>query len=300
MKSSTIKNLVTAAVIIITLFLPVPPLARFGIPILIILYLLYSGRGTIWYYTALRAGGNRDHEKTLKFMLKASRSKLSVERGCIVAISLLKYDKIEEAEQLFASLELMNNSSSQKKYLRSYLSLLFWQKGEREEAVSILENLLKEDGHYRTTHVYSTLGYFLLHSGNTERAFELNMEAVDYDPTPDIQDNLAASYIAADDWENAEIICKKVIETKPAFSEAWYHAGIIAEHFGDFETADSHYKRSHRSIFSNLSLLKKNTVKEKIQEMRIQLEKQNLLPDNSSPEEKPEIPETKSENTPDE
>lgn len=218
-------------------------------------------------------------------MLRASRSKLSVERGCIAAITLLKYGKEEEAEQLFASLELIKKSSSQKKYLRSYLALLFWQKGEREEAVSILENLLNEDGHYRTTHVYSTLGYFLLHTGNTERALELNREAVDYDPTPDIQDNLAASYIAAGDWENAEITCNRVIEANPAFSEAWYHAGVIAEHSGDYETADSHYKKSLRSIFSNLSLLKREVVEEKIQKMRLQLENQNLLSDNITTEE---------------
>jgi tetratricopeptide (TPR) repeat protein len=297
MKPSTIKNLVTAAFLLIPLFLPIPTLARFGIPLLIILYLLYSGRGTIWYLAGLRAGRNRDHEKTLKFMLKASHTRLSIERGCIAAVTLLKYNKEEEAEQLFASLDLLKKSPSQIKHLKSYKALLFWQKGEREEAISILEKLLIEDGQYRTTHMYSTLGYFLLHSGTIERALELNKEAVDYDPTPDIQDNLAASYIAAEDWENAEIICNKVIETNPSFSEAWYHAGIIAEHSGDFETADSHYKRSLRSIFSNLSLLKKSVVEEKIQEMRFQLEKQDpqLLPDNFSNDEQTDI---KIENTP--
>lgn len=298
MKRSTIKTLVIIAVIIIILVLPISPLPRFGIPVLIILYLLYTGRGTIWYFFGLRAGRNRDHEKILKYMLKASHSGLSVERGCIAAVTLLKHDKIESAEQLFTTLASMNNSTSQKKLLKSYQALLFWKKGERDEAVMLLENLLNEDGRYRTTHLYSTLGYFLLHTSNTERAIELNLEAVDYDPTPDIQDNLAASYIAAGDWENAEIICSKVIEASPAFSEAWYHAGIIAEHSGDYEAAESHYKKSLRSIFSNLSLLKKDIVKERIQKMRIQLEKQDpqLLPDNSSEEEQTEI---KNENTPD-
>ena len=281
MKRSTIKTLVIIAVIIITLVLPIPPLARFGILFLIILYLLYTGRGTIWYLRGLRAGRNRDHDKILKFMLKASKARVSVERGCIAAVTLLKHDKIEDAEQLFASLALLNNSTSQKKLLRSYQALLFWQKGEREEAVILLENLLNEDGGYRTTHLYSTLGYFLLHTGNTERAIELNLEAVDYDPTPDIQDNLAASYIAAGDWENANIICNKVIEANPAFSEAWYHAGIIAEHSGDYEAADSHYKKSLRSIFSNLSLLKKDKVEEKIHDLQIKSEKQILLSNES-------------------
>jgi len=299
MKRSTIKTLVIPAIIIITLVLPIPPFARFGIPFLIILYLLYTGRGTIWYLRGLRAGRNRDHDKVLKFMLKASQSRLSVERGCIAAVTLLKHNKIEDAEQLFATLALMNNSTSQKKLLKSYHALLFWQKGEKEEAVSILESLLNEDDHYRTTHVYSTLGYFLLHSGNIERALELNKEAVDYDATPDIQDNLAASYIAAGDWENANISCNKVIEANPTFSEAWYHAGVIAEHFSDFETADSHYKKSLRSIFSNLSLLKKEIVEEKIHDLRIKLEKQSLLSDNSTRDETPEYPETKNENTPD-
>jgi tetratricopeptide (TPR) repeat protein len=279
MKRSTIKTLVILVIIIITLVLPIPPFARFGIPFLIILYLLYTGRGTIWYLMGLRAGRNRDHDKVLKFMLKASQTRVSVERGCIAAVTLLKHDKIEDAEQLFASLALLNNSTSQKKLLRSYQALLFWQKGEREEAVILLENLLNEDGGYRTTHLYSTLGYFLLHTGNTERAIELNREAVDYDPTPDIQDNLAASYITAGDWENAEIVCNKVIAAKPSFSEAWYHAGIIAEHSDDYETADSHYKKSLRSIFSNLSLLKKDKVEEKIHDLQIKLEKQILLSD---------------------
>ncbi|MBL7006080.1 MAG: tetratricopeptide repeat protein [Spirochaetia bacterium] len=281
MKPSTRKTLVISAVIIIPLFLPIPPLARFGIPALIIVYLLYTGIGTIRYFAGVRAGINRDHDKAVKYILKASRSKLSIERGAIAAMLLLKYDKLDEAEQLFASLDQMKKSPSQQKYLRSYQALLPWQKGDREEAVLLLENLLNNDGHYRTTHVYSTLGYFLLHCGKPERALELNLEAVDYDPTPDILDNLAAAYIATGDWENAESICNKVTDSNPGFSEAWYHAGIIAEHFGDFETAYSQYKRARNSIFSNLSLLKKGMVDEKIEEMRLKLEKQSLLTDSN-------------------
>ncbi|MCK5155225.1 MAG: tetratricopeptide repeat protein [Spirochaetales bacterium] len=277
MKSSKFKGLIKAAIILVPLFLPLPPLARFGIPLIAALYTLISGRGNIWYIFGLRAGRNRDHKKTLKYMLKAARAGLSIKNGCLVAVSLLKYDKYEEAEQLFTFLEAKNKTTSQIKYLRSYKALLFWYNDEKEEAVSILENLLDGEDRYRTTHIYSTLGYFLLHTENAERALELNLEAVDYDSTPDILDNLTASYINIGDWENAEETCKKVIESNPAFAEAWYHAGLIAENSGDYESADSHFKKSLRSIFSNLTLLKRKDVEEKIQAMQIKEEKQKML-----------------------
>ena len=282
MKLSKIKTLGFIVIILIPLFLPLKPLTRFGIPLFTIIYLLISRRGTFWYLAGLRAGKYRDHEKILRNMLRASRSKLSIQRGCITAISLLKYGKEKEATQLFTSLESRAKSISEKKLLRSYLAMLFWHKDEKEEAVRILETLLNEDDGYRTTHLYSTLGYFLLYTGDTKRAIELNEEAVNYDPIPDIQDNLTASYIAAGDWENAKISCDKVIEKNPAFAEAWYHAGVIAEHSEDYRTADLHYKKALRSIFSTLSLLKKEDVEEKVKTIRLQLENQTqpLLPDN--------------------
>ncbi len=136
MKRSTIKTLVILAIIIITLVLPIPPFARFGIPFLIILYLLYTGRGTIWYLMGLRAGRNRDHDKILKFMLKASKARVSVERGCIAAVTLLKHDKIEDAEQLFATLALMNNSTLPKEIINILSSSALLGKREKKRKLS--------------------------------------------------------------------------------------------------------------------------------------------------------------------
>ena len=262
MKPGRLRILLILGAIVIPLFLLIHPVTRFGVPLVVLLYAAVSGRGTIYYFLGLRANRTGNREAVLHYMLKAAGiyRTVSPERGCIVAVTLLKHDRIEDAAILFAHLAEKRLTESQANALRAYRALLYWKTGEREEAAAILQELL--EGGYRTSYLYSTLGYFLLHCATPEEAVALNLEAVDYDDTPDILDNLTGAYIRAGMWEEAAETSSRVTAAEPKFAEAWYHAGLIARHQGDPERAAGYFDRCSRAVFSSLSLLTPETVRE--------------------------------------
>ncbi len=265
MKPGRLRILLILAATLIPFLLPIDPVTRFGVPLVVLLYAAVSGRGTIYYILGLRASKKGNEDAVLHCMLKAAGNyrTVSLERGCIAAVTLLKHGKTEEAAILFEHLAEKRLQPAQANALQGYRALLYWKTGEQEEAVAILRNLL--EGGYRTSYLYSTLGYFLLHTSTPEEAIALNLEAVDYDDTPDILDNLTAAYISAGMWEEAAEISSRVTAAEPKFAEAWYHAGLIAQHRNDPERAVGYFERSSRAIFSSLSLLTPETVRKALE-----------------------------------
>jgi tetratricopeptide (TPR) repeat protein len=278
MKPKTLRRVLIAAVILLPLLFNIPPLFRYGLPAAVILVLMIVRRGSLWYLLGLKAASRRDAGQALKYMLKAARAGLPVKQGCVAAVTLIKGDCIAEAEELFTALGSKKLYDSEPSLLESYRALLVWQKGDRQQAREILESLLSAG--YRTTHLYSTLGYFMLHSGSDpQHTIDFNLEAVDYDATPDILDNLTAAYIAVGAWDEARETADRVTAAKPAFSEAWYHAGIIAEEHGDLEQAESFYEKTLRSVFSPLTVLTREVVEARLSSV------QEMLPGTEETEE---------------
>ncbi len=279
MKLKSLRRVLIAAVVVLPLLFDLPPLVRYGLPSAVIIVLLITRRGSLWYLLGLKAASRRDAGQALKYMLKAARAGLPVKQGCIAAVTLIKGDRIAEAEDLFTALGSKKLYDSEPSLLESYRALLVWQKGDRQQARELLEAL--RSAGYRTTHLYSTLGYFMLHSGSDpQQAVEFNLEAVDYDATPDILDNLAAAYIAVGAWEDARETVERVTAAKPAFSEAWYHAGIIAEELGELEQAEALYEKTLRSVFSPLTVLTREEVEARlsaVQEMLAETEEAEVL-----------------------
>jgi tetratricopeptide (TPR) repeat protein len=220
-------------------------------------------RGTVSFILGVRAASRGSSERSLRWMLRAARAPLGLRQGCIASVTLLKNSRIEEAEQLFSRLSRKNLAENNRSQLESYRALLLWQQGKREEAAELLETLLRSG--FRTTHLYSSLGYFVLHiDRDAEYALSVNLEAVDYDETPDSLDNLGAAYLAVGDWEKADEVLDKALAGEPGFAEAWYHGAQAALRRGDRERALSRFRRALESAFSPLSVLDRTEVQKQV------------------------------------
>jgi len=147
---------------------------------------------------------------------------------------LLKYGKLEEARKIIDEQLSSSNLSKVERYkVKSNSALALWKKGQLDEAISMLEEMIP---HYINTSVYGSLGYLYNLKDGLEKALKFNLEAYDYNNTNGvILDNLGQTYFLKGDFEKAAEIFNKLMDLKPKFPEAFYDYALVLDKMGDKE-----------------------------------------------------------------
>lgn len=177
-----------------------------------------------------------DPEKALKRLeaaLKLNPTNYAM-RGSYAWL-MLKLGRTAEAEAQIDRALAEADIESIRNPLKVTKALVHWKKGELEEAISLLEDLI---GKYKTSNVYGTLGFLYLEKGDLDKALSFNLEAYDYNNTsPVILDNLGCTRLMRGEYEEAREIYGKLIRLKPDFPEAFYNYARVLAHFGELDEA---------------------------------------------------------------
>ena len=200
----------------------------------------------IFYNKAQRAEAAGDVLKASDNFKKMMKLKPKVSAKIAYAYHLLRNGMADEAEALFNPHILLDSAVRGKKgdgstqvgiLAHTTYALVKWQKGDIDGAISYTENLMKR---FKTTTLYSNLGYFYLTKGDFEKALEINLAAYEFAPDDSgICDNLGASYLKLGKVDEALALYEKMFAKKipPSFPEAYHNYSLVLEQKCDYEKA---------------------------------------------------------------
>ncbi len=220
------------------------------------------------FVRGLQALKKEQYDKAVKLIKGAARSGMKPKNKLTCGYVLLTRGFEEDAEAVLKPLLGIREKKFSHEEAIIYYSLLQWSRGEVDQAVEALKNL-KEEG-YTTTILYTNLGFYLLEQGDLAGALELNLEAREYnDSSKGIMDNLGATYIRMGNWEKAIPLFDELMETNPAFPEAWYHYAQVLNHQSKKEEALAALAKGLEQKFTHISTVKREKLeklKEEIQQ----------------------------------
>jgi len=115
----------------------------------------------------------------------------------------------------------------EKNRLRIWLAQLFLTKGEPNNAVPYLEQIVEEDPKYKD--VYRYFGDAYRDAGEQKKAIEYyKRQRKESGATPYIQEQIAALYFKLKEYDEAEAECQKLTKVDPKNANAYYRLSIIA------------------------------------------------------------------------
>lgn len=179
-----------------------------------------------------------DVDSAVKFYEKAyatGRATSTVKNSYVFL--LLRQGDAEKAEAIVDS--VINDKrvkQENKNDARRLRCMLYSKTGRLGEAIEDAEEMFSE---YKNSALYAMLGYFKILSGEPiDELIEFCEEAYDYNADDrDITDNMAIVYLKAGRLEEAKDCIDGLMETNPAFVEAFYHAAQIYAALGKLQEA---------------------------------------------------------------
>lgn len=233
----------------------------------IIILLLIKYWNFFLFILGLKALKKEQFHKAVKYIKTASRSGMKPKHKLTCGYVLLTRGLLEEADAILKPLLDIREKKFSHQDARVYYSLVQWQKGDLGSAIESLENLKKEG--YVTTVLYTNLGFYLIEQNELQKALELNLEAHEYnDSSKGIMDNLGLCYIKLREWEKAVPLYEKLMDTSPAFPEAYYHQALIFKYLGEKESALKALEAGLLLSFTQISTVQKEafqTLKEELE-----------------------------------
>ena len=203
---------------------------------------------------AFAKGEFDEAEKWFRLSIKTKRANPDIRME--YAYVLLRTGKVDEAEQMVT--ELLRYKLKPQTRAKAVIQrcMCYYKSGKLDEAIQDATELYNEG--YRSINLYGMLGYFkIVKAPMAQETFDFCSEAYDYaDDDRDIRDNMLICYYNRGEYEKAREISDKVLEDKPPFVEAWYHAAQIDVKLGDYSGAAeklTHIKDCHRSYMTTIS-----------------------------------------------
>lgn len=229
-------------------------------------FLLYTLKETAFVLLGSMAYSKGDIEKAIAWFGRANKSGKANPRNSVsYAYLLLKSGKLEDSEKVLNSLLSSSLKQDDRMHAMSNLALVLWKKGELDEAVSMLEEVIKD---FKTSNVYGSLGYLLILKGDLEKALEFNLEAYDYNSSNSIiLDNLGQTYYLKGEYDRALEIYEKLMQSKPSFPEAYYNFGLVLAKKGDYERALQSMQNALNYRFTFLSTVAKEEITRAIENL---------------------------------
>ncbi len=222
-----------------------------------------------WFFSflALISHNTRGRDTYLRLMnIAFSSGRTSPKSAATFSYILLKKGDIDKAVEALDYAE--SRAEEQKRWrkgkvkyfhIHSYRSLILWKQGKLSEATELLIELLDQD--YKTSTLYANLGWFLIKMGRYADALSVNLEALEYDRSPAIIDNVGLNYLKLGDLEKSEVFYNELIDVNPQFPDAWFNYGQLLEKTGDDDKAQEMFEKALKCEFSYLGTVTPEEIK---------------------------------------
>jgi tetratricopeptide (TPR) repeat protein len=272
MNRSEIYRLINRA-LFLTLFilvLPIPlTVKKVFISLWVLLFLLFH-YGSVLSLAAFLSYQKRGKDRYLKLMLPAYKSgRLNPKSAATLSYILLRDGELEKASEVLDYAELAafeqkkwRNGEAKYNHVHSYRALILWKQDRLNDAAMLLTTLL--DQGYKTSNLYANLGWFLIKQGKYPQALELNLEALEYDRSNAMLDNVGHCYLLMGNLEKSREIYEELIDNKPDFPDAWYNFGALLEKEGHSSDAQQMYQRALACNFSFLGTITKEEIEQAV------------------------------------
>ncbi len=230
-------------------------------------YALYTARSTIFSFIGNIAYARGNTDKALTWFERACKSgKASPRIVTSYAYLLLKSGNIPESGNVLNNLLSTKLNQDDRMYAKSNLALVLWKKGELDNAISMLEEVIET---YKTSVVYGSLGYLYILKGDMDKALDFNTEAYQYNSSNTvIQDNLGQVYYLRKEYDKAIEIYEKLMQSNPSFPEAYYNYGLVLSKKGEYQKAFDMAKKACNYKLSFLSTVSKEEIDSLIESLK--------------------------------
>ena len=274
MKNLPVFDLIAIAAIFILIYSGYSTLANVLIGVYL-LFTVYRNYPTLQATKGSRAYNAGNTEMAMKYFEKAVNHRFAKPYiKSSFGYVLLREGRLEEAEPYLLEAAGMKVRDERFKYNNILnLAILNWKKGDMDKAVSMVEEIR---GDYRNSIMYEILGYLYIAKGDYEKALEFNKEAYEFNHNDNvITDNLAQSHYFLGQLTEAEALYEEIIDLVK-FPEAHYYYGIIKWKKGDYVSAYDALENATRLKISFLSIVDKEMVMNKFQELKDEMAEKGL------------------------
>lgn len=222
----------------------------------------------IYLQKARNANANGDVDTAANYLHKMLKHRPNAKAKILAGYYFLKKNRLEDAEWVFEN-HIMNDKKVNKApkvkkdgtiimnalevQAKTNCGLLFWKKGDLDQAIEILETLYKRA---RTTDLLCNLGYLYILKGDLDKALEFNLKAYKFNSVHNgICDNLGYTHYMRGNFDEALEIYEEIMEhtKKPMFPECYYNYGMVLAHFGDKEKAAKQFEYALQLEFDGFS-----------------------------------------------
>lgn len=227
--------------------------------LLYLLIMIYVSRARIYTLIGTRQYGLGRMDEAIRWFGRAYATKRSSVRSAAnYAYLLLKNADLQRSEEVLRKALKEHPDHQELPYIKSIMALVLWKKGELDQAVEMLEEVIPI---FKTTSVYGSLGYMLIQKGDLEKALEFNLEAFDFNSRDNIiNDNLGQNYLLLGEYDKAKEVYDKLLAKAPAFPEPYYNYGLLLEKTGSREEALESMRKALNHKFTFLSTITKEEV----------------------------------------
>jgi len=266
-KSDILKTIGRTLLIFPLIFLvPFPVVIRITLIVIWLVLILIFKYPQILAYFALISYEKRGKDTFKNLMSRAYLSgRVDPKSAATYSYILLRDGELEKSSEVLDYAELtaherMKWRKGRMKYyhVHSYRALILWKQGRLDDAAKLLLGLLDDD--YRTSILYANLGWFLIKQEKYEDALKINLEALEYDRSNAILDNIGLVYMKMGDLKKSREFYEELIDNNPTFPDAWYNFGCLLNSVGEYEKAQEMFLKSLSCNFSYLGTISKREV----------------------------------------
>ncbi len=207
----------------------------------------------------------RKPDKAKKFYkIAVKRNTRNVKALYNYALDALHEGRAEEALNVFKRAEKINNKVLFEKLIPLAVSSCYWVMGDLDKAIEEIENLQKKFN-YINPNTLTTLAYFYLLKGDTDKAEELTKKALEdnsgYAPA---WDNMGQIYYNKGDIDKAEEYFEKALGIRENMTESLYYMGMICKKRNDGKKAKEYFEKALGGYISALSTVKKEDIEREL------------------------------------
>lgn len=274
MKNLPVFDLIAIAAIFILIYSGFSTLANLLIGVYLI-FTVYRNYPTIQATKGSRAYNAGNTEIAMKYFKKAVNHRFAKPYiKSSFGYVLLREGRLDEAEPYLLEAAVMKTRDERFMYNNVLnLAILNWKKGDIDKAVTMVEEIKDS---YRNSIMYEILGYLYIAKGDFDKALEFNQEAYEFNKNDNvITDNLAQSHYFLGHFDKAEALYEEIIDLVK-FPEAHYYYGIIKWKKGDYVAAYDALESATRLKSSFLSIVDKNMITTKFQELKDEMAEKGL------------------------
>lgn len=230
-----------------------------------ILYVMYRRKTGIYVFIGKMHYSRGNTEKALEWFNRAIKTGKAKPKSVIsYAYLLLKTGNINDSEKILNNLLATRLETEDVMIAKSNLALCIWKRGQIDNAVEMLEDIIKD---FKTSTVYGSLGYLLLLKGDIDKALEFNLEAYEYNSSNKIIcDNLGQAYYLKGEFDKALELYTRLIAENPSFPEAYYNYGLVLMQKNEVEKALENFRKAQSYKITFLSTVTSEEIEEKIKE----------------------------------